>query len=47
MPLSKMLELVDEYVELLDLFGNEGRMQVTGGEPFVRSDIFDILEKIH
>ena len=47
MPLSKMLSIVDEYVELLDLWGINGRMQVTGGEPFVRKDIFDILEKIH
>lgn len=46
MPLSKMLGIVDEYVELLDLWGINGRMQVTGGEPFVRKDIFDILEKI-
>src|SRR3989338_4716292 len=47
MPLPKMLSIVDEYVELLDLWGIDGRMQVTGGEPFVRKDIFDILEKIH
>ena len=47
MPLPKMLSIVDEYIELLDLWGINGRMQVTGGEPFVRKDIFDILEKIH
>ncbi|MBI2558981.1 radical SAM protein [Candidatus Woesearchaeota archaeon] len=47
MPLPKMLSIVDEYIELLDLWGIEGRMQVTGGEPFVRKDIFDVLEKIH
>ena len=42
-----MLDVVDEYVDLLDLWEINGRMQVTGGEPFVRKDIFDILEKIH
>lgn len=47
MPLPKMLSIVDEYLDLLDLWGINGKMQVTGGEPFVRKDIFNILEKIH
>ncbi|HLD87275.1 MAG TPA: radical SAM protein, partial [Candidatus Nanoarchaeia archaeon] len=47
MPTEKMLDVVDQYVELLGLWGIKGRMQVTGGEPFVRKDIFAILEKIH
>ena len=47
MQLPKMLSIVDEYIDLLDAWGINGRIQVTGGEPFVRNDIFDILEKIY
>ena len=47
MPLPKMLSIVDEYIDLLDAWGINGRIQVTGGEPFVRNDIFNILEKIY
>jgi len=33
---DKLADIFDQYIELIDLWGINGRIQITGGEPFIR-----------
>lgn len=45
---DKLLDIFYQYLELLDMWGIKGRIQITGGEPFIRErELFDLLEKCY
>jgi len=45
---DKLADIFDQYIELIDLWGINGRIQITGGEPFIREkELFGLLEKCH
>jgi radical SAM protein with 4Fe4S-binding SPASM domain len=45
MSFDELLKVLDDYLRLLRLWEVPGRINVTGGEPFVRKDFFNLLEK--
>jgi radical SAM protein with 4Fe4S-binding SPASM domain len=55
LPFAKLLEILNQYKELLDLLRRQrprqprhrvrGQITVTGGEPFMRHDFFDLLDE--
>ena len=44
---EELFHVLDQYIDLLKLWEIKGVIQVTGGEPFMRKDLFQLLEKIH
>ena len=45
---EKLSEIFDEYMELIGHWGINGRIQITGGEPFIREEeLFGLLERCH
>jgi len=44
LPLEDLKEIARKIEFTLEKWGKEGRIGVTGGEPFVRKDLFDFLE---
>jgi len=44
---EKIVDIINQYVELLNSWRIKGRVQITGGEPFLRNDLFKILEELH
>jgi radical SAM protein with 4Fe4S-binding SPASM domain len=48
LPLKKLINIFYEYIELLNSWKITGRIQLTGGEPFLRQDaLFRLLELCH
>ncbi len=43
----ELLNIFEEYISFLKKLGIKGHVNITGGEPFLRKDIFSILEKLH
>lgn len=39
--------ILNQYINVLKSWGIKGSLNVTGGEPFIRKDFFQLLEKIH
>lgn len=42
-----MFHVLNQYVDILKLWKIKGSLNITGGEPFVREDFFQILEKVN
>lgn len=42
-----LFHILNQYIDALKLWKIKGTINVTGGEPFVREDFFQLLEKIH
>ncbi len=50
MTLKKMEDILNQYINLLKKWGipkNNARLQITGGEPFVREDFIKFLWRVH
>jgi len=48
LPSEKLIDIFYQYVKLLELWEIPGRIQLTGGEPFLRQDVmFQLLELCH
>ncbi|MFP4403613.1 MAG: radical SAM protein, partial [Candidatus Woesearchaeota archaeon] len=46
--LDKLKIILDKYIKFLKLFNlNNNRISITGGEPFIRKDIFDLIKIIN
>lgn len=46
--IKKLTNIFHQYLELLGMWGIKGRIQITGGEPFLRQDaLFKLLELCH
>ena len=45
--IDKLESILVNYLETLGRMNIKGRINVTGGEPFMRSDLFDFLELVH
>lgn len=41
---ESLITIIDQYKELLSALHRKGHINVTGGEPFLREDFFDLLE---
>lgn len=50
MPIKELFNIVEQYKELLDEYNKKnsicckGHINITGGEPFIRDDIFELLD---
>lgn len=42
-----LFHILNQYIDIIKLWGIKGSINISGGEPFIRKDIFQILEKIH
>lgn len=42
-----LFHILNKYIDVLKLWRIQGYINVTGGEPFIRKDFFQLLEKIH
>lgn len=44
---QQFLDILDDYFDLLRTWNIKGHINISGGEPFMRKDIFCLLKKIH
>ncbi|MEE8105720.1 MAG: radical SAM protein [Planctomycetota bacterium] len=47
LPYEELVDVIEQFKTLLDVRGDRGHITVTGGEPFVRRDFLDLLERFH
>lgn len=47
LPLEKLRTILDSYIDALSRMELKGRIQITGGEPFMRTDLFEITDLIN
>jgi len=47
MPLEKLRIIFNSYMDALNRMKIKGSIQITGGEPFIRNDLFELLEIIN
>jgi len=45
-PLKMLLTILQRFIEAVNTFKTPARITLTGGEPFLRSDFFDLLDEI-
>lgn len=46
LPKDELLKILDNFVEFLKKYELMGRIQFAGGEPLIRKDIFELIERV-